>query len=305
MKFVVFGGSGFIGSHVVDRLIKTGHHVRVFSRSAHTDMSSAVEFFNGDITNREQVRNAVVGMDVTINLASNVIPATSNSDPVHDVQHNLVGALHILEACVEHGIKKTVFSSSGGTIYGHSHDLPHKETDETNPVCSYGVVKLAIEKYMYMFHELYGLQYCALRISNPYGPGQAGLKPLGAVSTFLLKILSGEKIEIWGDGSVRRDFIYIDDVVESIVLAATTYEANGVFNIGTGNTWSLNEVIRCIEQVTARKAQVLFKDARNFDLKNNALDVSLAAESFNWKAKTNLSDGILKTATHICTTIKG
>lgn len=295
MKFVIFGGAGFIGTHLTNRLIALGHSVKVFTRSDRgAKGNSNSQIVIGDIVNSEQVENATEGMDFVINLASSVIPKTSNENPIYDVQTNLIGTLNILNASVKHNVKKVIFSSSGGTIYGPSDKGAHKETDQTNPICSYGIVKLAIEKYLNMYHVLYGLKYCSLRISNPYGPGQLGLKPLGAVSIFLAKIQKGEKIEIWGDGSVRRDFIYIDDVVNALIKSCLNEQAMGVFNIASGESITLNQLIKLISEKVKIKPSIELSPKRNFDVTDISFDIDLAYEALEWKPNVALEDGISK-----------
>lgn len=159
----------------------------------------------GDLGNHGLIREALEGIDVVFHLASTTLPKTSNDDPGYDVRSNVVDTIQLLEACVDAGVRKVIFASSGGTVYGVPERLPIKEDHPTNPISSYGIVKLTIEKYLGLFHYLYGLDYAALRISNPYGPYQDPAGQQGAISVFLHRILSGQPIAIWGDGEIVRE----------------------------------------------------------------------------------------------------
>ena len=298
MKILVIGGTGFIGRHLCPFLAKE-HEVVVMSRNPPAAKNGLkdhdnISYRQGDVTNRVHVFAAVEGMDYVVNLASTVIPSTSNLDPVYDVQSNLVGAINILDAAVEHKIKKLVFISSGGTVYGEGTGKPFKETDPTNPVCSYGIVKLAIEKYIQMYHRLYGLPYAILRVSNPYGPGQISDKPQGVISIFANRVVSREQIEIWGDGTVSRDFIYVEDLVYGIVMALSKRAPSLIINIGSGRADSLNEIVWVLGTELGITPHVIFRKMRAFDVRHSCLDISEAVEQFGWKPSVALRAGIRK-----------
>lgn len=298
MKVLVIGGTGFIGRHVCSRLTEE-HDVYSFSRSVLPKKklaNSNVKYIQGDILDKTSIFEAISEVDYVLHLGSSVIPSTSNSNPVFDVQTNLVGALNILEACVQFKIKKLVFISSGGTIYGEGHGEGFKEEDPTNPICSYGIVKLAIEKYIQMYHSLHGLPYAILRVSNPYGPGQIGDKPLGAVSIFIDRILHDEPIEIWGDGSISRDFIYISDVVDAIYRAIFSQNGEILVNIGSGVAISLKELVEKISMTLEYRPEVIYKSVRTFDVKSTFLDISKSQQCLGWAPVTALEDGIIKTS---------
>lgn len=296
MKILVIGGTGFIGRHLCPFLGKD-NHVLVMARNPRGDddsnrTGSNISYVKGDITDRDQVFAAMKGMDYVVHLASTVIPSTSNADPIFDVQTNLVGALNILDAAVEHKIKKLVFLSSGGTVYGEGTGKPFKEDDPTNPICSYGIVKLAIEKYIQMYHQLYGLPHAILRVSNPYGPGQLGEKPLGVVSIFLDRIKQNMPIEIWGDGSTSRDFVYISDVLDAIKLAMFSPKCRLLLNIGSGVKISLIELIDSISSTLRVEPNVKFKSARNFDVGSVSLNIEKSEKEIQWKPKVKVREGL-------------
>ncbi len=296
MKILVIGGTGFIGRHLCPFLGKD-NHVLVMARNPRGDddsnrTGSNISYVKGDITDRDQVFAAMKGMDYVVHLASTVIPSTSNADPIFDVQTNLVGALNILDAAVEHKIKKLVFLSSGGTVYGEGTGKPFKEDDPTNPICSYGIVKLAIEKYIQMYHQLYGLPHAILRVSNPYGPGQLGEKPLGVVSIFLDRIKRNQPIEIWGDGSTSRDFIHIDDLMSAIDSVIASPSNQLLINIGSGKLVSIQDLISLISEILGSQPNVSYQPSRGFDVESVHLNIGKARSEIDWAPKVGLRHGI-------------
>lgn len=296
MKILVIGGTGFIGRHLCPFLAKD-NQVSVMARNPRDDNDSSrsesnISYVKGDITDRDQVFTAMEGMDYVVHLASSVIPSTSNANPIFDVQTNLVGALNILDAALEHKIKKLVFISSGGTVYGEGAGKPFKEDDPTNPICSYGIVKLAIEKYIQMYHQLHGVPFAILRLSNPYGPGQLGEKPLGVISIFLDRIKREMPIEIWGDGSVSRDFIYIDDVLSAISMAMLSPSKRLLLNIGSGKTVSLMDVVNTISENIGKKPNIVFKLSRPFDVSNVYLDIEKTKKELGWSPNVGFLEGV-------------
>lgn len=294
MKCLVVGGNGFIGGHLVWRLVEIGHEVKVYDRGP-TRFRSAPEeseYVEGELGNYGLLRGAVEGVEVVYHLVSTTLPKTSNDDPVYDVRSNLVDTLQLLEACVDAGVRKIVFASSGGTVYGPPLGTPITEDHPTNPISSYGITKLAVEKYLGLFYHLHGLDYAVLRISNPYGPYQNPEGQQGAISVFLSRIRANRPITIWGDGSVVRDYLYISDLVDALVLAATIETAGKVMNIGSGVGASLNELIGIMFEVVGEKPAVEYLPARNLDVPVSVLDPGRASRELGWKPETGLPDGV-------------
>ena len=297
MNTLVLGGNGFIGSHLVDKLLKDGHFVRVFDKYAERFRKPlpGVDYLYGDFGNRGELDAALEGIDTVFHLICSTLPKSSNDDPIFDVESNVVGTLHLLEQCVTSKIRKIVFVSSGGTIYGNSLNLPVGEDSPTDPVCSLGITKLTIEKYLALFNNIRGLDYAVLRPSNPYGSRQDPAGMQGAIAVFLSRVANGKPIEIWGDGSVVRDFIFIDDLVEGVYRAATIATRSRVFNLGSGVGYSLNDVIRIIGDVTGCEPKVDYKPSRPFDVANNCLDISRAKGEMGWEPLVPLKGGIENT----------
>lgn len=291
MNVLVLGGSGFIGSHLVDALVHRGHRVRVFDRSLPRNPHKNVAYKVGSFLDAADLAEALDSSELVYHLISTSVPSTSNLDPIADVNGNLVGSLQLLQQMKALGIKKIVFLSSGGTVYGNPSSLPVPEDHPLNPICSYGVVKVAIEKYLFMFQQLYGFAPIVLRASNPYGPRQGHVGIQGAIQTFLRRILDGEPIKIWGDGSVRRDYIYISDLVDLCVRAGEGVHT-GIYNAGSGCSHSLNELLGVMELVTGTKPQVQYSEARAFDVAEIALDIESAKATFGWSPKTAIEAGI-------------
>jgi UDP-glucose 4-epimerase len=299
---VVLGGRGFIGSHLIAALLSRGYRVRCFDRPHVVALGSDLldapgfELIEGDLANEAEIAEAIEGCDVCYHLVSTTLPKSSNADPVYDIESNVVTSVRLLNQAVKSGVRKMVFASSGGTVYGIPVMTPIQESHPTNPVCSYGISKLAIEKYLGLFKQLHGLDYTVLRIANPFGERQRTNASQGAVAVFLGKILHGEPIEIWGDGSIVRDYIYISDVVDALLLAMEQPSDQHVFNIGSGRGHSLNDLIRAIEEVTGRTAVCRYLPSRPFDIPSNVLCNKLANQSLGWSPKVGFEDGLDKFA---------
>lgn len=297
MNTLILGGNGFIGSNLVDRLLSEGHKVRVFDKyeEHYRKPLASVEYCFGDFGNRGAIAEALSDIDVVYHLITTTVPKTSNDDPAFDVQSNVVDTISLLDQCVAKKVKKVVFVSSGGTVYGNPSTLPICEESATDPECSYGIAKLAIEKYLALYHLLHGLDYTIVRPSNPYGERQNPNGIQGAVTVFLGKVAKGETIEIWGDGEIVRDYIYIGDLIDGIYKAATIASSCRIFNLGSGTGHSLNEIVAAIKSVTGRTVQVEYKAKRKFDIPRVYLDIQKAKNELGWYPKTSLENGIKQT----------
>ena len=301
MKVLVLGGFGFIGAHVVEALLARGHEVRVLEwpgRRPHeliVPRWTAVELVEADFQDASSMSAALQGIEVVIHLICTVLPEQSNEDPIHDVESNLVGTIRMLSLARRHGVRKVVFSSSGGIVYGRAQSIPITEDHRTEPLCSYGITKLAIEKYLDLYRQLRQLDYVVLRCSNPYGEGQDGSRPQGAVGVFLSRLKHGKPLNIWGDGLAIRDYVYVKDVAEAFALATEMDTPSRVFNIGSGTGTSLNELIKIMADVTGVAPEVTYSRARTLDVPVNVLDISLAKRGLGWMPRMGLADGIRRT----------
>jgi UDP-glucose 4-epimerase len=283
-------------------LLQRGHFVRSFDRPRimappdDNHPAENLEFVEGDFTCEADVKQALLGCEVCFHLISTTLPKSSIADPVFDIETNLMGSLRLLDHAVRQGLRKIIFLSSGGTVYGLPLRLPISEDHPTNPTCSYGIIKLAIEKYLGLYHHLYGLDFCVLRLSNPFGERQRTKGSQGAVTVFLGKALRGEPIEIWGDGSVVRDYMHISDTVRAILLAMDYEGDTRVMNIGSGCGSSLNEVLDAISQVLGRQVDRTYIKARSFDVPANILAIDRARASLGWSPQVSFIDGLKRTA---------
>lgn len=300
MKTLVIGGNGFIGCHLVDQLIEQGHSVRVLDRypSRFREARKEVENLIGDLGNHGEVAHAVKDMDWVFHLAYTTLPQTSNDDPVYDIRSNIADSVQLFQECRQSNVKKVVFISSGGTVYGVPKTSPIKEDHTTEPICSYGITKLAIEKYLYLFYTQWGLDYVVLRLSNPYGILQNPRAKQGVIGVFLGAAAEGKPINIFGDGEIVRDYIYVTDAARALVSAAE-YQPGAsdprIFNIGAGRGHSLNEIVDEIKKNIDRPVTVNYQPGRAVDVPSNVLDIKLAEKHLNWSAQTELGAGLRET----------
>ncbi len=297
LKVLLIGGCGFIGSHVADSLLAEGLRIRIYDRRPEPFRAPlpGVDYVTGDLADTAQIYEAMNGMDAVVHLVSTTVPATSNLDPVADITGNLVATVRLLEMMRAAGLRKLVYLSSGGTVYGIPRTDPVAESHPLQPISSYGIVKVAIENYLHMEHHLHGLRHVVLRASNPYGPRQGHTGIQGIIGTHLWRIARGEPVEIWGDGSVVRDFIHVRDLA-ALCVAALRSEATGCYNAGSGEGASVNQVVRSIDrtvQATGGAPVVpVHKPGRSFDVPRVVLDIARARAELAWAPRIGLDEGI-------------
>jgi UDP-glucose 4-epimerase len=299
MRILVLGGSGFLGSHIVDKFLAEKHEVSVYDLYPERFRRSpaGITFYTGDFGNVGALDELIAsGFDAVIHCVSTTTPKSSNESPEFDIQSNVIGTLYLLDICVKHNVGKLVFLSSGGTVYGDIGNLDLvDETHAVRPMCSYGVSKLTIEHYLDVYKHLRGLDYVALRLSNPYGERQSPLRALGALTVFLHRTLKHKGVEVWGDGAVTRDFIYVGDVADAVYLA-TINPVFGVFNVGTGTGLSLRDILQHISSVVGIEPAVTWLPSRTFDVPRIVLDAGKLSRATDWRPTTSLETGIERTA---------
>lgn len=291
-RCLVIGGNGFIGHHVCSSLLEIGLTVRALDIAMPKIPSAQIEHFAGSFTDPGTLDGALLGCDTVIHLGWTSLPASSNKAPAADALDNIVGSVRLLEAAQANGVRRVVFASSGGTVYGTHAGVPVDESYQTAPSCAYGISKLAVEKYLDLFHNLHGMETCSLRISNPYGEGQDPRRPHGAIAVFAHRAIHGDPIEIWGDGSVVRDFVHVKDVAAAFIAAATRREINGTYNIGSGCGTSLNQLLELIERETGNVIQRVYLPTRGFDVPVSILNIQRARTELLWAPHIDLAQGI-------------
>ena len=296
MRALVLGGCGFIGSHVVDRLLAAGYRVTVLDRALerYRPPLPGVEYVMGDFLDRMVLAELLSDKDAVFHLVSTTVPGTANLDPKADVAGNLMGTLGLLETMTALGVRRLVFLSSGGTVYGPAPDHPIPENFPLNPINSYGIVKVAIEHYLEMFRNLHGLQPVAIRAANPYGPRQGHVGVQGVVATFMRRLRDGQKLEIWGDGNAVRDYLHVADLAE-LCLAAAESDLCGALNAGSGEGHSLLDLIEHLSEITGQAIHPVFKADRKVDVPYSVLDITRAKEALGWRPRRDFQSGLRDT----------
>jgi UDP-glucose 4-epimerase len=297
-KILVTGGAGFIGSNVADRFIQDGHKVTIIdnlSTGVKANLNKKAKFYEVDI--RSAVIDKIFEMEkpqILCHHAAQIDVRKSASDPIFDAEVNIIGTLNLFNSCIKHKVKKMIFASTGGAIYGEQDYFPADEDHPANPLSPYGVAKLTIEKYLHFYKETYGVNYVALRYANVYGPRQNPFGEAGVVAIFTERLLGDRKAIINGDGKQTRDFVFVEDVVESNVLALE-YPKSDFFNIGTGIETDINHIFRTLKKETGSKQKELHGPAKLGEQQRSVLECSKAKRLLKWKPSCGLEEGIART----------
>lgn len=300
MGCLILGGAGFIGRHVAEALLRAGHRVRIFDREGCNlanigHLLGDVELSLGDFFDETSLDRSLQGISIVVHLVGTTIAQTSNQNPVYDVESNVIPTLRLLPLAASHGVRRILFASSGGTVYGIPHRDPIPEAHPTDPICSYGITKLAVEKYLALYQRLTGLEYVVLRLSNPYGEGHHTLGLQGVINVFLRKARQGTPVEVWGDGGVIRDYVYAADIGAAFLRALETPNANQVYNVGSGKGRSIRDLLAAFREVLGLDLDVRYTPGRPFDVPSNVLDVRKAAGLLPWSPATSLETGLRRT----------
>ena len=295
MDVLVIGGNGFVGSHVVDELLRVGHRPRVLDRrpEAFRDPLPQVDYVTGDLGDTATVFEALSGIEAVIHLASTTVPSTSNLDPVADITGNLIATIRLLDTMRQAGVRRIVYLSSGGTVYGIPEADPVPETHRLRPISSYGIVKVAIENYLVMEAQLHGMTQVVLRASNPYGPRQGHRGIQGLIGTLLWRAARDEPIEIWGDGGVVRDYIHVADLARLCVTALAA-PGSACWNAGSGEGRSVAEIVAQVQAI-ARGPRIVRRPGRPFDVPCVVLDIGRVTATTDWRPRMGLDEGIRDT----------
>ncbi len=294
VRCLVLGAGGFIGTNLCRTLIAGGAKVRGFGRSLQFPAQLAgVDWIRGSLGEYPDFAALVGESQVVFDLIGSGLPDSSNRNPASDVTRSILTTIELLEACRQTQVRRIVFVSSGGTVYGISQQTPIPESAPTEPISAYGIGKLAIEKYLGLYRHLYGLDYTVLRVANPYGPFQTAHRQQGVIAAFVQKALDGSALEIWGDGTVVRDFIHIDDVTRAMLTVLSYNGPHHVFNVGSGVGRSVNEILADIQAVLGRGVlRKIYRSGRQADVPVNVLDIGLIRRETGWAPQTDWLDGL-------------
>lgn len=301
MNILLLGAAGFIGTNLTLQLCKDPSNHLTLVDVCKNYFPAAVQQPNvtiveDPILTTKDFTPFLQGQDMVYHLVSTTVPTTANQQIAEELSANVVMTARLLDACVQCNVKKVIFLSSGGTVYGKQNTCPLKEDTPTDPISSYGVQKVTIEKLLYLYRYMHGLDYRVIRLANPYGPYQRPNGVLGAVTTFTYKALRQEPISVYGDGSVVRDFIYIDDAVRGILNIAGSDTEHRTFNLGCGYGTSIRQVLDQIRRTLQIPMDVQWLPTRKVDVPVNFLDITRYENTFGPLAPISLSEGIFKTA---------
>ncbi|ESY25103.1 NAD-dependent epimerase/dehydratase family protein [Mesorhizobium sp. M0317] len=296
----VYGANGFIGRHFVRRLAVQGVAIRAVSRRFDPEFlrsfDKSVDFVEADLRDPIAMASSLQDVDSVVQLISTSSPGLKNDHVIADIQENVIPHVEFLQTCVRAGVRRYLFLSSGGTVYGPGAPIPTPETCATNPINSHGLTKLIVEKYIQMHGHLEGLEYVILRVANPFGPGQAFRKGQGLIPAILDHWQKGLPVRIFGDGQARRDYIYVEDVINAIESALVLPSTPRlILNIGSGQVRSVTEIIAAVESATGHRFEREYVAARNTDVDIASLDVSRARSVLGWVPRTDFDEGIAKT----------
>ena len=299
MNITIFGAAGFIGTNLIINLAKDSSNTitAVDKNIAYFDNLKKMGFKNvnfavSDFTSYSNYDSLLEGRETVFHLVSTTFPASSNKNIRKELNSNIGFSSNLFDSCARQNVKKIVFLSSGGAVYGKDATCPINENAAVNPISSYGLQKLAIEKMLSLYNYMYGIDYRIVRLSNPYGPYQRPDSGLGVVSTFVYKALKGEEAVVYGDGSAVRDFIYIDDAVRGILKIADGNDKNCLFNLGCGYGTSINQLIETIENTLGVRVNVKYADKRNTDVPVNYLDIGKFENTYGKLDPIKLENGI-------------
>jgi UDP-glucose 4-epimerase len=293
---VVLGGGGFLGVNLCRRLATSGVRVRAFGRRCLFPQDLAgVEWRQGDFCDTAALASAIASCETVFHLVHSYMPQSADLNMADDVRQNVIASLALLEISRKLKVKRIVFVSSGGIVYGPTLLTPTPETAATDPISAYGISKLTIEKYLQLYEHHYGLSFRVLRVANLFGPFQLPGKNQGVIAALISCALRNEEFEMWGDGSPIRDYIYADDVVDALLLAAADESEERIFNIGSGQGRDLHQVIAEIEAHLGSKLAVRQTNERLIDVPVSILAIDRACKVLGWKPRTPFDVGVKQT----------
>ena len=298
-RLVVLGGCGFIGSHLCRELVSEGRRVRVFDklyagRNLIRDLAGEIEVVEGDAARVDDVLAALEGAETVFHLVHTTVPGSSMADPSYDVESNVAASVRWLSKIGQTSVRRIIFISSGGTVYGIPQRNPIDEQHPTDPISSYGITKLALEKYVAMYAAAAGIDYLILRPSNVYGEGQRLQIGQGVIGVLIDRALRGQELEVWGTGDSLRDYIYIADFIGAVRSLLTYTGSHRIFNVSRGKGHSVQDILEILQRQLGRLPEIKYKPARGFDVPANILDASLLRAEVGWEPLFSLEEGVAR-----------
>jgi len=297
-KILVTGGAGFVGSHVVDLLIKNNHDVIIIDNLATgkiENINPRAKFYQEDLNNHQKIKEIFdkENPEIIYHLAAQIDIRKSVEDPVNDAQINILSTLNLLESSIKNNIRHFIFSSSGGAIYGDTKNIPTSEEQKEQPISPYGCAKLTIEKYLNYYNKVHDLKYTILRYSNVYGPRQNPNGEAGVISIFLMNMLNKKNPRIFG-GTQTRDFVYVNDVAKANILVLDDDETN-TYNIGTGKETDIIEIFSRLNKYFKNNFEPIYETMKQGEQKKSCLDFSRINQKLKWRPQIELDEGLDKT----------
>ncbi|MFM7232922.1 MAG: NAD-dependent epimerase/dehydratase family protein [bacterium] len=299
MRILVTGGAGFIGSNVVDRFVELGHEVAVFddlSSGFREFVNPKARFFPGDLADAAAIEAAIAEFkpEIVDHHAAQIDVRKSVADPVFDARVNILGSIGLLQACTRHGVRKVVYASTGGALYGEGRQLPATEDHPVNPEAPYGASKHTVEHYLYLWKLLHGLDFTVLRYPNVFGPRQNPHGEAGVNAIFIGLMLEGKRPRIFGDGNAVRDYLFVSDVVDANVIALEKGSGE-MLNLGTGIGTSVNDIVRELKVILGFAEDAIHEPPRPGEVQRIYLDASRAKSVLGWAPRVSFADGLRRT----------
>lgn len=293
INVLVTGAAGFIGRALTSRLIELGARVTGFGRGSDSFRPEELIWASGDFTDPVALERCCEGQDYVFHLLNSSTPASATQQPAGDIAANVIPSIQLIQAAATSGVKRFLFFSSGGTVYGRSEANLVHESASCSPLSAYGISKLSIENYVRVLSNLAGMEYRIIRVANPYGAGQSPFKKLGLITTAMHAKFSDRPFELWGDGSIVRDFIHIDDVVSAVIILTLDNGNENIFNVGSGLGRSVSSVLKDIDFLSTKpKLVIKHHQIRRIDVPRNVLDVS-RIKKLGWYPSVDWNDGLI------------
>lgn len=302
-RCVIFGGGGFIGSHLVEKLIEEKYLVTVFNRrpkKTYKNLLSIKEkfwFIQGDIKNSKLLKEVIKSNDIVFDLIASSVPYSSMQAPGEEINNHISSHFKLIQYACTRRAKKIIFFSSGGGVYGKKIKLPISEEEVLQPISPHAISKVTIEHFLHYFCKMNDVPYIIYRLSNPYGPRQVPKKGFGIIPTIFSHILRNKTPVLFDNGRLIRDFIYIDDLIDGVIKSFDKNTKHHTYNIGSGKGTSLNALWREIKRITKTNLNPQFEAKRPIDVDSVALNIARFKKEFNWSPKTKLSEGLKRTWT--------